>query len=160
SRPACAATSSRGPRSTRSSTRSTRPPPGQGSLSVEVTGEVIEELVGQLIVRRRADERRQRREARVRRALGDDGVLSMVFQPICRLGDREPVGFEALARFAPPPKRGPERWFAEASEVGLRRELELAAVRLALPGLADVPDALALSRNVSPATLAAAGFRK
>ncbi|HEY8843408.1 MAG TPA: response regulator transcription factor, partial [Gaiellaceae bacterium] len=42
---------------------------GQGSLSVEVTGEVIEELVGQLQVRRRATERKQGAEARIRSVL-------------------------------------------------------------------------------------------
>ncbi len=62
---------------------------GQGSLSVEVTGDVIEELVGQLNVRRRTDERRRARENRVRRALEND-VLQMVFQPICDLRDRAP----------------------------------------------------------------------
>jgi EAL domain-containing protein (putative c-di-GMP-specific phosphodiesterase class I)/CheY-like chemotaxis protein len=132
---------------------------GQGSLSVEVTGDVIEELVGQLSVRRRAEARRRGRENRIRRAL-DDGVLQMVFQPICDLRDRAPVGVEALARFRARPERGPERWFAEASEVGLRRELEVAAVTAALAELPQLPAEVYLAVNVSPATLSSARFRK
>ncbi len=133
---------------------------GQGSLSVEVTGDVIEELVGQLSLRRRRDERRRLREARIRRALDREDVLHVVFQPICRLHDRMTVGVEALARFRGPPQRGPDRWFAEAGEVGLCRELELAAARKALALLERLPAEVFLSLNVSPTTLATAGFRK
>lgn len=132
---------------------------GHGSLSVEVTGDVIDELVGQLSVRRRAEDRRRTRENRVRRAL-EDGVLQMVFQPICDLRDRAAVGVEALARFRARPDRGPERWFAEASEAGLRRELEVAAVKAALAELPRVPANVYLAVNVSPATLLSAAFRK
>jgi len=133
---------------------------GQGSLSVEVTGDVIEELVGQLSVRRRAEDRRRSRESRVRRAIDSEGALGMVFQPICNLPTGEPVGAEALARFHMAPERGPEDWFAEASEVGLRQELELAALRAALSSLAELPKRMFLSVNISPATLRAAPFRK
>lgn len=132
---------------------------GQGSLSGKVAGDVIEVLAGQLTVRRRADERRERREVRIRRAIEDETVLRIVFQPICKLGG-DPVGVEALSRFDIPPKRGPERWFAEASEVGLRRELELAAVRKALEQLPLVAADMFLSVNVSPETLMAAPLRK
>jgi EAL domain-containing protein (putative c-di-GMP-specific phosphodiesterase class I)/DNA-binding NarL/FixJ family response regulator len=133
---------------------------GQGSLSVEITGDVIEELVGQLSVRRRAEDRRKAREGRVRRAIENDEALRMVFQPICNLRTREPIGVEALARFQMSPERGPERWFAEASEVGLRRDLELTAVRRALARMADLPKTVFMAVNISPATLRAAAFRK
>src|SRR5919204_1012772 len=123
---------------------------GQGRLSVEITGDVIEELVGQLSVRRRAEDRRRARESRVRRAIESEGAMRMVFQPICELGSRKPVGAEALARFHMPPDRGPERWFAEAGEVGLRRELELVAVQNAFAQLAELPKKVYLSVNISP----------
>src|SRR5438093_1240451 len=126
---------------------------GQGSLSVEVTGDVIEELVGQLSVRRRAEGRRRTRESRVRRAMESEGALGIVFQPICDLNTGRPVGVEALARFHVAPERGPERWFAEASEVGLRRELELMALRNAFSQLSELPKRLFLAVNVSPATV-------
>ena len=129
---------------------------GQGSLSVEVTGGVIEELAGLLHARRRSEERSQRREERIRRVLDDD-LLHTVYQPICTLAGST-VGAEALARFRGPPSRGPLRWFAEADEVGLLRELELAAVRVALTALPDLPEHVFLSINVSPGTLATAGF--
>jgi EAL domain-containing protein (putative c-di-GMP-specific phosphodiesterase class I)/DNA-binding NarL/FixJ family response regulator len=129
---------------------------GQGSLSVEVTGGVIEELAGLLHARRRAEDRSRRREERVRRALDDD-VLHAVFQPICTLAGST-VGAEALARFRGPPARGPVRWFAEADEVGLLRELELTAIRAALASLPALPEHVFLSINVSPTTLSTPAF--
>jgi DNA-binding NarL/FixJ family response regulator len=68
---------------------------GQGSLSVEVTGSVIEELAGLLHARRRDEERSQRREERIRRALDHD-LLHTVYQPICTLAGST-IGAEALA---------------------------------------------------------------
>jgi EAL domain-containing protein (putative c-di-GMP-specific phosphodiesterase class I)/DNA-binding NarL/FixJ family response regulator len=129
---------------------------GQGSLSAEVTGGVIEELAGLLHARRRSDDRSRRREERVRHAIDDD-VVHAVYQPICTLAGST-VGAEALARFRGPPARGPVRWFAEADEVGLLRELELAAVRAALVGLPDLPEHVFLAVNVSPSTLCTAAF--
>jgi EAL domain-containing protein (putative c-di-GMP-specific phosphodiesterase class I)/DNA-binding NarL/FixJ family response regulator len=133
---------------------------GQGSLSVEITGDVIEELVGQLSVRRREEDRRRLREARIRRAMRADGALGVVFQPIFDLTTNTTVGVEALARFQLAPERTPDRWFAEADEVGLRRDLELVALRNALSHLSDLPQGLFLSVNMSPATLRGAPFRK
>jgi EAL domain-containing protein (putative c-di-GMP-specific phosphodiesterase class I) len=132
---------------------------GQGSLSVEVTTGVIDELAGELHVRRRVDRRRRLRERRIRRVLERPGVLNVVFQPICDLVDWKPVGAEALARFNGAPKRGPEGWFVEAAEVGLQLELELLAVEAALAKLTRLPDGLFVSVNVSPETLAASAFR-
>lgn len=132
---------------------------GQASLSSEVTGDIIETLVGQLGVERKASEQAERRERRIRSVLDSDDVLQMVFQPICTLGG-ETVGAEALARFRAAPRRGPERWFDEADEVGLRCELEMAAVKAALSALPRLPEEIYLSLNASPVTLLSAGFRK
>lgn len=133
---------------------------GQGSLSVEITGDVIEELVGQLSTRRRAEDRRRLREARIRRAMEVEGALGVVFQPIFDLMRSQTVGVEALARFHMAPDRGPDRWFAEADEVGLRRDLELVALHNALSHLGAIPDSMFLSVNISPATLRASRFRR
>jgi EAL domain-containing protein (putative c-di-GMP-specific phosphodiesterase class I)/DNA-binding NarL/FixJ family response regulator len=133
---------------------------GQSSLSATVTGEVIDELAVELTARRRSDERSRRREARVRRALADDRAFGVVLQPIVALKSRRVVGYEALSRFRGPPRRSPDRWFAEADEVGLLRELELAAVRKALDTLPCLASDVYLSVNVSPGTLVAAAFRK
>ncbi len=132
---------------------------GQSTFSVEVTGDIVETLVRQLAVQRKALEKKQRQEKRIRRALDSEGVLEMVFQPICTLGGKT-VGVEALARFRARPCRAPDRWFAEAEEVGLRRELELAAVKAALAALPDLPPKIYLSLNVSPKTVLSAGLRK
>jgi EAL domain-containing protein (putative c-di-GMP-specific phosphodiesterase class I)/DNA-binding NarL/FixJ family response regulator len=132
---------------------------GQGSLSVEVTGGVIDELVGELTIRRRADDQREARERRVRRALDEEDAYAMVYQPIYRLDDGEAVGAEALARFRGPPERGPQEWFEEAGEVGLRHQLELACAQAALSGLDQLPDGTFLSVNASPETLTTSSFR-
>lgn len=133
---------------------------GQSSLSVEVTGDVIKELVGQLAIRRRDEERLRLRTARIRRAARSVNALTIFLQPIRTLESGVTAGVEALARFERPPRRSPDRWFAEASEVGLRTQLELVAARKALAILAELPAGLFLSVNVSPRTVAAASFRR
>jgi EAL domain-containing protein (putative c-di-GMP-specific phosphodiesterase class I)/AmiR/NasT family two-component response regulator len=133
---------------------------GRGKLSEEVTGGVIDELVGQLASRRRDDARRRRREERIRRVINAVDALRVVYQPIRTLGDRRLLGAEALARFHAAPKRGPARWFAEAEEVGLRVQLELAALERALRVLAAIPAGAFLSVNASPRTLVSQAFRK
>jgi EAL domain-containing protein (putative c-di-GMP-specific phosphodiesterase class I)/CheY-like chemotaxis protein len=133
---------------------------GQASLSAEVTGPVINELVEQRTAVRRDEERARLRRGRIERAIADEDALTMVFQPICELEGHNIVGVEALARFKCSPIRGPERWFAEAGEVGLREELELAAVRRAVARLAELPPEIFLTVNASPATVGSTGFRR
>ena len=82
-----------------------------------------------------------------------DGGLTMVFQPVVRLGDATVVGLEALARCAEDPQRSPETFFAEAEACGLGPELELHALRLALGHLEDLDHRLFLAVNVSPDVL-------
>jgi EAL domain-containing protein (putative c-di-GMP-specific phosphodiesterase class I)/DNA-binding NarL/FixJ family response regulator len=131
---------------------------GESSLSTEVTGAVIGELATQLSTERRASERYRRLERRIARALEPES-LRLVFQPICTL-DGTMVGTEALSRFRGPPERGPLEWFAEATSVGLRTDLELAAVRAAFDELPTLPSGSCLSVNVSPETLASASFEE
>jgi PAS domain S-box-containing protein len=89
------------------------------------------------------------KRARIAAAVSDpDGRLRMVFQPIIGM-DGSMAGVEALARFTGPPNRAPDKWFAEASEVGLGVELELTAMRLAIAELANLPDGY-LAVNLSP----------
>jgi EAL domain-containing protein (putative c-di-GMP-specific phosphodiesterase class I)/CheY-like chemotaxis protein len=127
---------------------------GQGSLSSEVTSDIIRALTGQLRVKSRASETRRAAKARIRHAVEDEDAFAMVFQPIVALRGREVVGAEALARFAGPSKRTPDAWFAEAADVGLGVELELAAVRKALEASDQLPANVYLTVNVSPTTLA------
>lgn len=105
------------------------------------------------------DEERQERLARIRELIARD-TLSMVFQPIHRLGDGGAVGVESLARFPDQDKRTPDKWFAEAAKVGLGTELEMLAVRQAILGLPYIPADLYVAVNVSPSTAVEAELAK
>ena len=93
---------------------------------------------------------------------GQDGLsqggFSIVHQPICALPGLGILGYECLSRFTAEPLRTPDLWFAEAEEVGLRQELEIAALRKALASAAHLPAGAYMSINVSPATLLCAAF--
>jgi EAL domain-containing protein (putative c-di-GMP-specific phosphodiesterase class I) len=86
------------------------------------------------------------------------GSFHIRYQPIYRLTDETVAAFECLARFGGEPYRTPDRWFAEAEEVGLGVELELAVARKALEALAQFPKDVMLTVNFSPATIIASGF--
>jgi EAL domain-containing protein (putative c-di-GMP-specific phosphodiesterase class I)/DNA-binding NarL/FixJ family response regulator len=138
-------------------------PPAQlaAALSAAAEGEtifngvvdrgVLHELMGQVHEAGRLHEARAAKRARIRRVI-DRGEFDVVFQPIVALATREIVGYEALSRFAAEPHRSPDKWFAEAHEVGLGPELELAAIRLACEHSHAVPEGMFMSVNVSPVT--------
>jgi EAL domain-containing protein (putative c-di-GMP-specific phosphodiesterase class I) len=88
---------------------------------------------------------------RIEQVLASAGP-EMVLQPIVSLASGEVVEAEALARFAGPPARGPDQWFAEAAVVGLGRELELRAIERALGLLPALPAPLRLAVNAGPET--------
>lgn len=92
------------------------------------------------------------RHARMRDML-DGQQYRMVYQPIFRLDGGEVVGHEALTRFTAEPTRPPDQWFAEAAEVGLQAELELAVIRRALADLGAFPPRTYVSFNLSPRTI-------
>jgi EAL domain-containing protein (putative c-di-GMP-specific phosphodiesterase class I)/ActR/RegA family two-component response regulator len=125
---------------------------GQRVLSHAVTSGVIDELSARLDRDERRDNRLRGIAKRIDAVL-TEGLLSMVFQPICRLPAQRPVGFEALARFEHARAQGPDVWFAEAAEVGRLLELELTAVRSALATLPALSPSAFLAINVSPSTL-------
>jgi EAL domain-containing protein (putative c-di-GMP-specific phosphodiesterase class I)/DNA-binding NarL/FixJ family response regulator len=100
---------------------------------------------------------REDRRTRVQQVLEND-LLTLVYQPIVDLPTRETVGYEALARFPIEPVRGPERWFADALDIGLGQELELAAVEQALAGLVTLPESTFVAVNVSPSTALSAAL--
>jgi EAL domain-containing protein (putative c-di-GMP-specific phosphodiesterase class I) len=115
--------------------------------AAELEGQVRDQAESEL---RHAAKRLLKRE-RINAVLRSD-ALTMVFQPIVDLDTGRVVGTEALSRFACEPARPPDEWFAEASEVGLGTELELAAVCGGLAGLDLQPADTYVSVNVSPAT--------
>ena len=130
---------------------------GDVVLSSEVMGDILEELTGRLQVEGEEEELFRAQSERIRDVL-DGARLSMVFQPIVDLEAGVVVGFEALARFPFAPDRLTEAWFTEAAAVGLRLELELAAVKAALEALPEAPVEPYLSVNAMPDTLASEGL--
>jgi EAL domain-containing protein (putative c-di-GMP-specific phosphodiesterase class I) len=122
------------------------------------TGEAVEILCSSRdVTTREAAEAARRTAFEAARARIEEVIeaeaLTIAYQPICRLDTREPVAYEALARFTAEPLRTPDVWFAEARAAGLGEELELLAVRKALEAVAELPDELQLNINVSPETL-------
>lgn len=88
-------------------------------------------------------------ESRIKRVLAG-GELSSVYQPVYDLDKSAVAGFECLSRFAASPKQGPDKWFAEASSVGLGIALELKALERAFLGFKALPGHVYLAANVSP----------
>ncbi|RDB41983.1 EAL domain-containing protein [Halomonas sp. DQ26W] len=114
---------------------------------------VFADFVARQLERQRERQQRQKAaEARIRDVL-DHRRFHIVFQPMYDLVDKHIAGYEALSRFVAEPIRGPDKWFEEAATVGLRVELELAAIELALEALPEIPDTAYLSLNASPATI-------
>lgn len=113
---------------------------------------VLAEILADQLDREQLESEMRRLEwARIRSVLDRDDV-DVEFQPVFDLTNCRIVALEALARFRTEPQRPPSAWFAEATEVGLGTELELAAIRSALQRLEEFPPDVALAINVSPTT--------
>jgi EAL domain-containing protein (putative c-di-GMP-specific phosphodiesterase class I) len=126
------------------------PPAPRDEQFLELVAALLAPSVAALDAER---ERRARLGARVQAVL-DAGGPAMVFQPIWGLHNRRPIACEALARFPHLGQpRSPDRWFADAAEVGLGAELEAAAARAGLAALDHLPSDIAVSVNVSAAHL-------
>jgi EAL domain-containing protein (putative c-di-GMP-specific phosphodiesterase class I) len=125
---------------------------GDALLSHAVTNHVVAELGARLEREHEQAEDRGEKERRIRRLLKGREGFTMVYQPIVCLKSGLIVGVEALARFALDPQREPDRWFAEAIEIGLGTELQLMAVSCALPALDQLPDDVYVALNVDPRT--------
>ena len=70
------------------------------------------------------------------------------FQPIVEIGERRPVGYEALTRFDDGVR--PDVMFAEAAASALGAELEVATIEIALSESAQLPPDVFVALNVSP----------
>ncbi len=79
-------------------------------------------------------------------------VMRSVFQPIVDLQRCVVVGYEALTRFDLPgaPAVGPDRWFAEATRVGVGAELDARALESVFAHRTSLPSNCFLSVNVEP----------
>jgi EAL domain-containing protein (putative c-di-GMP-specific phosphodiesterase class I) len=86
----------------------------------------------------------------------DAGGPEIVYQPIVDLRTDRIAAVEALSRFPyelREPPRGPRGWYFDATTIGLSAELELAAICRALRALPELPAAVCLTVNASPATI-------
>lgn len=106
-----------------------------------------------------AEEALAQKTALVRQAF-EPGAFAIHLQPICALVGGQPLGFEALSRFALEPRRTPDVWFADAAECGLGIELECAAIEAALLVYEHLPEPFTLSVNASPETVSSGAFTR
>jgi EAL domain-containing protein (putative c-di-GMP-specific phosphodiesterase class I) len=83
-------------------------------------------------------------------AILQQGQPRIVYQPIYDLGTGRLAGVEGLSRFDATPLRTPDKWFADAAEVGLGPVLEARAAASALAGLRGLPPDIYLAINGSP----------
>jgi diguanylate cyclase (GGDEF)-like protein len=93
------------------------------------------------------------RERAAVRALLRRRTIAPFYQPIVRFGPDEIVGYEALARIPVAPHRGPDLWLRAAASVGLRAELEIACLEVAVEHELPPDDGL-LFLNISPSLVA------
>jgi len=94
------------------------------------------------------------------RGLLEPGAIRAVFQPIVRLSDLAPIGYEGLARFPSPPglvALPPDVTLAAAARSGLRDELEVACWA-AMSEAGEPPEGRLLFVNVAPDALGHPGL--
>lgn len=96
---------------------------------------------------------RRRHAERVRAVLDAADRLEICFQPVIGFDSGRVEGLEALARFRTEPYRSPDRWFAEAADLGMGADLELCALRLALEYAPRLAEDVYLAVNLSPEVL-------
>ena len=94
------------------------------------------------------------------RELLEPGAIRAVFQPIVRLGDLQPIGYEGLARFPTPPglvALPPDVTLAAAGRLGVRDDLEVACWA-AISEAGPPPAGRLLFVNVAPDALGHPGL--
>lgn len=84
--------------------------------------------------------------------------VDVALQPIVNLDTGEIISVEALARFSD--GRSPDKWFSEATSLGLGTALELAAIEGAMARMSELPRSASLNINVSAATASTPAFSK
>lgn len=114
---------------------------------------VLAELAGKRVSGRIDAERRSRRVADSIRQVIAETAFRFAYQPIWNFATAKIVGLEALCRFSGEPYRSPDQWFADAADVGLGVELELATIQEAIKSLEAIPETIYLSVNASPETV-------
>ena len=124
---------------------------GHMSLTPELSGPVLEQLIVDIHnLERAADERTIMRE-RVQALM--HGPVAMAYQPIVALADNAPIAVEALARFTAEPQQMANVWFREAARCGLIVDLDMVTMPKALEALEWLPREVSLHINLAPETL-------
>ena len=129
---------------------------GAANGTTTLSGEAIDGMVAELSGQRRENHRTATLVSSLRREIRrviDRGAVTSELQPIFDLERLEPVGYEALARFPAHPTRHVPDWFADAATVGLREELELAAIAAGIDALGGLAPEAFLAVNASPELL-------
>jgi EAL domain-containing protein (putative c-di-GMP-specific phosphodiesterase class I)/CheY-like chemotaxis protein len=129
---------------------------GAANGTTTLSGEAIDGMVAELAGHRRENHRNANLVSSLRREMRgviDLHTLTSELQPIFDLDRLEPVGYEALARFPAHPTRHVPDWFADAGTVGLREELELAAIAAGMDAMGDMAPGAFLAVNASPELL-------
>ncbi|MBY3151366.1 EAL domain-containing protein [Rhizobium laguerreae] len=127
-----------------------RPVPGLGDRDLQVMRAVAELIGSHLDVLLHAHRKNDIRRVVIERAIAA-GLPDIAYQPVFRLSTGEIVGAEALSRFPMEPARSPDKWFAEAADVGLERALAELAIRRSLTRfLTGFKAGLSLGLNISP----------
>jgi PAS domain S-box-containing protein len=133
------------------------------AVADETTGEVAEilcctrPLENRLVLEKLGSAEYQESIERLQRVMDEDRI-GPVYQPIFELETERVIAYEALSRFPGDPARGPDKWFAEAWDVGLGLPLEMKAVSLAARALPHLPPDVNLCVNASPETAASRRF--
>ncbi|QHI96878.1 EAL domain-containing protein [Xylophilus rhododendri] len=96
-----------------------------------------------------AERQKSEMRSRIERVFTHD-ELSVVYQPIYSLDDGTVSGMECLSRFRGGFHATPDKWFADAAEVGMGPRLEAHAIRRALAQMDAVPPEVYLAVNASP----------
>ncbi|HEY3209625.1 MAG TPA: EAL domain-containing protein [Actinomycetota bacterium] len=132
---------------------------GHAIFSKGITAALVQEVGDYLRKRDEEWEALLRRSARTHRIIRGEG-LTVALQPIVDLGTGQVEGVEALARFTMNPDRGPHEWFEEAEAVGLRVELEQAALARGLAEIDRLPARWFLAVNLSPDAITSEGVAR
>lgn len=130
---------------------------GGTALSSQITAALAGEIDDYLRWRQDKSQALILRSMKAHKLIQGEG-LTMAFQPIMDLQSGRIEGVEALARFTPPPAWGPREWFEEAEAIGLRVELEQAALTRCLAELDRLPQDWFLSVNLSPDAIMSEGL--
>jgi len=119
---------------------------------------VFADVTAAEIAQQRETARQLRARVDIVQAIINSGDLTIHYQPLWRIGQQRPVGFECLSRFPREPYLTPDKWFAEAADLGLGAALEIVAITQAIAVLPQLPADMYLAINVSPDTVLTGGL--